>query len=465
LQPITASAGGPVFTGVAGGAFSSIVLNPAQDIDSTTILFGRGDLTFAIDADGQNERLVNIGTFVGTATPQPSWSPDGSKFVSQQEINGIIQLIVANADGSRATVISSGTTSEASPAWSPAGDKIAFYRFDSTSGFTQIYTRNTDGSGIARISDRTASDSIPAWSPDGSKIAFERIVSGVPQIYVMDSSGHNAHPLTTFYPAANMVEPAWSPDGTAIAFVLSDASSDSLMLISLDGLHPKLVINDASNNMAFPAWSPDGKSLVFIRFTNPAQFIVTDTAHAHERVLATQTNTAPVSRPTWSPFPPKKTIVGTSGFLGTAAAGFIYGQDGFRITGVVAFNATTPDATTVATSDNVPGASNVVFTVSGALNSIKYYNTGSPATAVLPSGSTTSATGALVSFDVQTGTIASIIPFTAARSTSPKVVSNGNGRIYQGTFLGIFGPDGVNTAPGGATEIRVEPKTGVARKQ
>src|SRR5690348_8813706 len=52
LQAVTASSSVGVFTGVAGGAFSSIVMNPSPDLSQTRILFSRDSYVFSMDPSG-----------------------------------------------------------------------------------------------------------------------------------------------------------------------------------------------------------------------------------------------------------------------------------------------------------------------------------------------------------------------------------------------------------------------------
>ena len=75
-----------------------------------------------------------------------------------------------NADGSGVARLTDSEATDADPAWSPDGRRIAFA--SDRDGGSNIYVMNADGSGVARLTDSSAGDYGPAWSPDGRRIAF-----------------------------------------------------------------------------------------------------------------------------------------------------------------------------------------------------------------------------------------------------------------------------------------------------
>ncbi|MFT3725525.1 MAG: Tol-Pal system protein TolB [Hyphomonadaceae bacterium] len=132
----------------------------------------------------------------------PSLSPDRSKFVF---VSGST-ITVANADGADvpcaagpAKTCSLGAG--ANPAWSPAGDFIAFER-DGAIGVVKA-----DGSG-EKLLTSNAKDTHPAWSPNGRTLVFARESGGASKLWTIDRSGRNLRALST---PGNAYDPDWSP--------------------------------------------------------------------------------------------------------------------------------------------------------------------------------------------------------------------------------------------------------------
>ena len=121
-----------------------------------------------------------------------------------------------------------------------------------------IHLVNTDGTGVVQVSEGP-SDAEPAWSPDGRRIAFTRFGGATPGIYVMDADGSNPVRRTT-----SGRSPAWSPDGQSLAFVCTERENE-LCTINVDGMADPVVIwpPTLAPRVSYPAWSPDGSRISF----------------------------------------------------------------------------------------------------------------------------------------------------------------------------------------------------------
>jgi len=93
------------------------------------------------------------------------------------------------------------------PAWSPAGDRIAFV--STLPGNDEIYTINPDGSDVQRLTSNTWEwDKHPSWSPDGKQIVFWSNREGRRrQLWVMDADGSNQRLLLES--PSNDYDPIW----------------------------------------------------------------------------------------------------------------------------------------------------------------------------------------------------------------------------------------------------------------
>ena len=211
---------------------------------------------YSMNADGSDQRRLTNNAW---SDAQPAWSPDGTKiaFVS----GGIHSM---NADGSGDTQLAADGTD---PAWSPDGAKIAFV--SQRDGSAEIYSMNADGSGEIRLTSNSASDARPAWSPDGSKIVFDtdrdgNLGDGNFEIYAMNADGSGQTRLTNSSAVAEM-EPAWSPDGSRIAFSrgsLADLNTIEIYAMSANGSGQVALTSNSVPDYS-PAWSPDGTKVAF----------------------------------------------------------------------------------------------------------------------------------------------------------------------------------------------------------
>jgi TolB protein len=95
----------------------------------------------------------------------------------------------------------------ASPRWSPRGDKIAFASNRGGGGF-QIYLMNPNGTGVQQLTTAGANED-PAWSADGRHLVFTSSRSGKKDIYVMHADGSEQKRLTQS--GSKSFAPDWSP--------------------------------------------------------------------------------------------------------------------------------------------------------------------------------------------------------------------------------------------------------------
>ncbi len=159
--------------------------------DRKTIVFsanrtGPWDDLYVMDADGGNVRQL-------TDTPNASehdaaWSPEGRHVaydraaITAQGTRQNAHLWIIDADGSNARALTSWSTRNMRPAWSPDGSTIAFMsdrhaEFDinvmgTDEGDLEIYVMRRDGSNIRRLTECAGTAGAPGRSPDGQRIAF-----------------------------------------------------------------------------------------------------------------------------------------------------------------------------------------------------------------------------------------------------------------------------------------------------
>jgi Tol biopolymer transport system component len=177
-------------------------------------LVGRENLTSHLAtipvAGGAIEELPAAGEHAGF----PSWSPDQSKLVYVDFDSAHRGLRILDLKTQHVTQVTTGP--DTFPAWSPAGDQIAFT--SNREGDYEIYTVHPNGKGLTRLTHSPGNDAHPAWSPDGEWIVFASNRTGFKdetggmsdgEIFVMRADGSDLRQLTenTFEDGT----PAWRP--------------------------------------------------------------------------------------------------------------------------------------------------------------------------------------------------------------------------------------------------------------
>ncbi len=197
------------------------------------------------------------------------------------------------------------TLHEGTPAPSPGGQLIAFYRFNAG-----LWKMSFDGTDPLLVAANGGASSGTDWAPDGWEILYQNVSSCSEAIYAIRPDGSGMR--TVVQPGIDIPEgtaqfPSWSvqnkisiigrncgsptgrlytlnPDGTEIAMILETAeyakwSPDGSRLAvqrydaALDSYHVWIVHADGSNpvrlttdgNNGHPNWSPDGSRIVFRR--------------------------------------------------------------------------------------------------------------------------------------------------------------------------------------------------------
>lgn len=216
---------------------------------------GKAKEIAVIDYDGNGFQQLTSSSSLNIS---PRWSPDGDKIAFTSYIMENPDLLILPLNDRKAYRLSNQQGLNTAPAWSPDSKKIALTM--TKDGNPEIYVMEIKGGKTRRLTNHSAIDSSPSWSADGREIVFTSDRSGAPQLYLMDSEGGNIRRLT--FEGSYNDSPAWSPRGDRIAFVSRDEGRFHIYSINVNG-EEIVKLTDGPGNNENPCWSPDGLRLAF----------------------------------------------------------------------------------------------------------------------------------------------------------------------------------------------------------
>ncbi len=208
---------------------------------------------------------------------------------------GRYTLWVADADGENAQLAFGSSEPIISPAWSPAGNQLAYVSFESRKPV--VYVQDVSTGKRRLIANFRGSNSAPAWSPDGRTLAVTLSRDGGSQLYTIDAA-NGGEPRRLMQSSGIDTEPAYSPDGRSIYFVSDRGGAPQIYRVSAGGGSAERVTFSGSYNIS-PAISPDGQSLAYIsRIGGAFKLHVMDLKSGDVRAL---TDTSTDESPSFAP--------------------------------------------------------------------------------------------------------------------------------------------------------------------
>jgi serine/threonine protein kinase len=204
----------------------------------------------------QTGNMTNVGA---------AWLPDGNEFVfGSGTISSFGLWRIAASNPANPRRINLDVSNASWPAISRLGNRLALAteQYD-----LNIWRVDLKGAGQKpgvpfRFIASTQTEAYPAYSPDGRRIAFMSDRSGTQEIWICDSDGSKTLQLTSFGGAA-IYGPSWSRDSQNIAFTVAQKEmKEDVYVVSVNGGLPRRMTTDPAEDK-WPYWSHDGKWIYF----------------------------------------------------------------------------------------------------------------------------------------------------------------------------------------------------------
>jgi hypothetical protein len=195
---------------------------PRVSRDGRLIAFQHGTTSpeiWLMNSDGSGAHFVTTGT-------TPDFAPDGAHLA----IGGAataqyrVTLDVVGIDGSGRRTLAVDARPSPEPAWSPDGTKIVFDRPIVQTADPALGIVDADGTNETGFAYLGESGS---WSRDGSAVAYDVVdLEGNRQLYAKSPGGTYDRPVGPHGGVFGSISPTWSREGRKLTFVLA-ARDDS----------------------------------------------------------------------------------------------------------------------------------------------------------------------------------------------------------------------------------------------
>ncbi len=188
---------------------------------------------------------------------EPAFSPSGNKIAYYRPFNGIWVYDVNAKTNSH--IVASDYAEFAS--FSPNGQRLVYHEWVGNwwSADVNLYIVNADGSGRTQLPQGIR----PAWAPKGGLIAFDSCRGTSCGIFVIQPNGQGFRQVTS--DGGGKV--SWSPNGSKLVYSAEVGGDPEIWVVNVDGSGRRQLTNNSGND-TLPVYSPDGRYIYFLSDQN-----------------------------------------------------------------------------------------------------------------------------------------------------------------------------------------------------
>ena len=156
--------------------------------------------------------------------------------------------------------LASSSFREVHPQYSPDGTRLVFH--SNRSGSIQVWIADADGSRATQLTSMEpfATTGSPRWSRDGLRVLFDSNATGVYQVYEISADGGAPKALTSG--VSNSFGASDAPDGRSIYFSSDRSGRQEVWRMAPGGAEPEQVTRNGGSN---PVLTADGAWIYFIK--------------------------------------------------------------------------------------------------------------------------------------------------------------------------------------------------------